>query len=111
MVTLSLTKDINISSLLGPNILHCVLVQKLSVLTTRSFPLTDSWFIYPFTSKQLASRDSSVGIAMSYGLDVQSSIPGREDFLFSTATRPALGPTQPLIQWVLEALCPGVQQP
>jgi hypothetical protein len=31
-------------------------------------------------------------------------------FLFSTASRPALGPTQPPTQWVPEALSPGVKR-
>jgi hypothetical protein len=29
--------------------------------------------------------------------------------LYTQASRPALGPTQPPIQWIPEALCPGVQ--
>jgi hypothetical protein len=58
------------------------------------------------------SQDSSVGIATGYGLDGRGSNPGRgKIFLFSTASRPALRPTQPLIQWVLEALSPGVKRP
>jgi hypothetical protein len=50
-----------------------------------------------------------------YGLDglwVGSSSPGRvKNFLFSTSSRPALGPTQPPMQRVLGALSPGVKQP
>jgi hypothetical protein len=42
------------------------------------------------------SRDSSVGIALGYGLDDR----GQGIFLFTTASRTALGPTQPPIQWV-----------
>jgi hypothetical protein len=34
---------------------------------------------------------------------------GQEIFLFSTVSRPALGPTQPPIQWVTGALSPGVE--
>jgi len=34
----------------------------------------------------------------------------RDSFLFTIASRPALGPTQPPIQCVLGALSPGVKQ-
>jgi len=36
---------------------------------------------------------------------------GQVIFLFATASRPALGPTQPPIQWVLGALSLGVKRP
>jgi hypothetical protein len=49
---------------------------------------------------------------MGYGLDGQSSIPDRvKIFLFSTVSRPALGPTQPSIQYVPGALSLGVKLP
>jgi hypothetical protein len=42
----------------------------------------------------------------------RSSSPGRvKNFLFSTSSRPAVGPTQPPIQWVRGALSPGVKRP
>ena len=41
---------------------------------------------------------SSVGIATDYGLDGPGSNPGGEE-IFRTS-RPALGPTQPPVQWV-----------
>ena len=41
---------------------------------------------------------SSVGIATDYGLDGPGSNPG-EDEIFRPS-RPALGPTQPAVQWV-----------
>jgi hypothetical protein len=36
---------------------------------------------------------------------------GQEIFLFSIASRPALGPNQLLIQWVSGGCSPGVKQP
>jgi hypothetical protein len=55
------------------------------------------------------SRSSSVGIATGYGLDGRGSNPGKAKiYLFSTASRPALGLTQTPIQWVLGAISPGV---
>jgi hypothetical protein len=62
----------------------------------------------------IISKFSVVGIVIGYGLDNRggrSSSPGRiKDFLF-TSSRPALGSTQPPIQWVPEALSTGVKRP
>jgi hypothetical protein len=60
----------------------------------------------------LRSRESSVGVATGYGLDDRGSKRGsdkKEIILNSTASRPALGPTQPTIQWALGAYFPEVQ--
>jgi hypothetical protein len=58
---------------------------------------------------------SSVGIALGYGLEIGflgfDSRRGLEIFLFSTASRTALGPTQPPLQWVAGALSLGVKRP
>jgi hypothetical protein len=63
----------------------------------------------------IKSRDSSVGIALGYGLDDRGSrvrLPaGLGIFLFTTASRTALGPTQPPIQWVPRGLSLGVKRP
>jgi hypothetical protein len=61
--------------------------------------------IVNFKSKDfLMSQDSSIGVVTDYGLDGWGSIPGRgEIFLFSTVSRPALGPSQPPVQWVMGA--------
>jgi hypothetical protein len=60
-------------------------------------------------------RDSSVGIALGYGLDDRGSrvlFPaGLGIFLFTTASRMFLGPTQPPIQWVPGALSLVVKRP
>jgi hypothetical protein len=63
----------------------------------------------------LESCDSSVGIALSYGLDDRCSrvrLPrGLGIFLFTTVSVTALEPTQPPIQWVPGALSLGVKRP
>jgi hypothetical protein len=42
---------------------------------------------------------------MGYGLGGQGTIPSRDKiFLFSTASRPASGNTQPPMQWVLAVI-------
>jgi hypothetical protein len=61
---------------------------------------------------QCRSRNSSASIATGYELDRSGSIPGKGIFfLFSTASIPVLGATQPPIQWVPGALSPGVKRP
>jgi hypothetical protein len=52
------------------------------------------------------------GIATGYRLDGRcSSTGGDRIFLFPTASRPALGPTQPPIQWIQVAPYPGLKRP
>jgi hypothetical protein len=47
------------------------------------------------------SESHRVGIATGYVLDCRGSNPSKgKIFLLSTAFRPALGPSQPPVQWV-----------
>jgi hypothetical protein len=59
--------------------------------------------------------DSWVGRATGYGLDDRmigfDSRRGLGIFIFTTASRPVLGPSQPPIQWVPGALSAGVKRP
>jgi hypothetical protein len=67
-----------------------------SDITFASYVIT---FLYILLSR---SRDNSVGIAKVYGLDERGfdSRQEQEIILYSIASRSALGPTQPPIQWV-----------
>jgi hypothetical protein len=61
----------------------------------------------------LVSCDSSVSVvtrlwAGQTGFDSQQ---GQGVLIFAIASRPALGPTQPPIQWVPGALLPGAKRP
>jgi hypothetical protein len=59
----------------------------------------------------MSSQDSSVDIAPRLGAGQPgfNSRQGKEIFLFSTEPRPALGPTQPPIQWAPRAVSLGVK--
>jgi hypothetical protein len=65
-----------------------------------------SFFFLPYF---LQGRDSSVGIATRYGLD-GPGIESRWERDFSQPSRPAMGPTQPSVQWV-PGLFSGVMRP
>jgi hypothetical protein len=66
---------------------------------------------------ETGNQDSVVGIATGCKLDARGvrvlalSPSGAKNFLFSMWSRPALGPTQPPIQWVPGVLSPGVKRP
>ena len=55
--------------------------------------------VYTDALYRIRGPGSSVGIATDYGLDGSGSNPGGDETFRSS--RPALGPTQPPVQWVL----------
>jgi hypothetical protein len=56
----------------------------------------------------MISHDSSVSKVSSYKLDYCGPIPDKgRIFLFTTKSKPALGQTQPPIQWILEVKWSG----
>jgi hypothetical protein len=69
------------------------------------------WAGYRVYLHRFRSRDSSVGVDIGYagrwGLNSQQ---GQHFLLFSAASRPALWPTQSLIQWVPGGIYPGVKR-
>jgi hypothetical protein len=60
----------------------------------------------------IKSQDTSVVIALRYWLDGRGfeSLQGMENFLFTTAFRPALRHTQPPIQWLPGSLSLAVKR-
>jgi hypothetical protein len=71
------------------------------------------FYIIKCIYKHMMSRGSSRSIVSDYGLDdraIEVRSPTGADFLLAPAFRPALGPTQPLIQWVPVVLSPGVKR-
>jgi hypothetical protein len=71
-------------------------------------------FLYYLYFKVFRSiRDNSVGIALGYGLDDRVFESGQEldIFFFTTASRLALGLTNPLMQWVPGDLSLRVKRP
>jgi hypothetical protein len=59
----------------------------------------------------LEGRESSVGIAMGYGLDGRGSIRGEGKKFFFSSSTPALEPTHHSIQWVPGVISLGVKRP
>jgi hypothetical protein len=58
---------------------------------------------------------SSTGVGIAESVLLRAGSPGLDSrqwkvFLFSTASTPALGPTQPPIQWVPGVLSPGIKR-
>jgi hypothetical protein len=71
-------------------------------------------FSFAIQQHSWGSRGSSGSIVSDYGLDDRvievRSWQGQKVFLVAPASRPALRPTQPPIQWVPGVLSPGVKR-
>jgi len=65
------------------------------------------------TASSLGEPGKFNGIALGYGLDDRrlESLQGLGIFLFSTASRPALVPTHPPIQWLKGGFSFGIKRP
>jgi hypothetical protein len=91
-------------------------VQKYNSFNTHFHvvPASKNAWSHTSTPQYVESRDSSVGIALGYGLDDRGSrfrfLAGLGIFLFTTVFKTVLGPTQPPTQWVLGALSLGVKR-
>jgi hypothetical protein len=71
--------------------------------------------LYLYIFLDIHCVEKRAGIATGCGLDDQGVgvrvTVGGKNLQFSMLSRPALGPTQPPIQWVPGALSPGVKRP
>jgi hypothetical protein len=99
------------SSPLGPNILKPLFSKTLSLCFSLN---VRGQILHPY--KTTGSRVSSGSIVSDYGLDDRAigrsgfdPRQGQRSFPLASMSRPALGPTQPPVQWVLEVLSPGVK--
>jgi hypothetical protein len=86
------------------------LKQLLSFRKTYFFTI-----LYFIIWRIMVSRGSSVSIVPDYGLDDRAiearSRQGQRIFPLSSVSRPALGPTQPPVQWVPESFTRGKARP
>jgi hypothetical protein len=60
--------------------------------------LPDALYIFYITQRNNGGAGSSVDIVTDYGLEGPGSNPGGDEIF--RPSRPALGPTQPPVQWV-----------
>jgi hypothetical protein len=87
------------------------IVRRIQVRNIKNRPNED--FLNKWTNSKRQGAGKLSGIALDYGLDDRGfeSRRGLGIFLFTTAFRPALGLTQPPVQWVQGALSLGVKRP
>jgi hypothetical protein len=104
MATVWPSQSAQVRSALG----YCACGNRARLSGCAPYRNTQYFHIYSFRlwimNASIRCRDSSVGIATGYGLDdggVWVRVPVRPRIIFfSTSSTKALGPTQPLFQWV-----------
>jgi hypothetical protein len=83
-------------------------IYKFRANTFKKLPISGKLYL----AYDRKNHGSAVGIAKGYSLDnrgVRVQVYTVKNFL-STLSRPALGPAQPLIQWVLGTISLGIKQ-
>jgi hypothetical protein len=88
-------------------------VRRLPIfITTSVWRSVTSLYLCPFINQEPGQPSRYSDWLRAERLGFRGSIPAElEISLFSTAPKPALESTQPPIQWVPEALSPGVKRP
>jgi hypothetical protein len=91
---------------------HCQIHKKCSTFYT-NVPTITAVLMHKRRNLLTSTYKITKRIALGYGLKDRrfESRQGLGIFLFTTASRLALGPTKPPIQWVPEALSVGVKRP
>jgi hypothetical protein len=82
-----------------------ILLKAFMTTSRNRFSIKQSYSVITCSLLRIKGRDSVVGIATRYGLD-GPGIESRWRRDFTQSSRPALGPTQPPVQWVA-GLFPG----
>jgi hypothetical protein len=87
-------------------------VDNREAIFGRSPAAVGTLFHSNLTRQHCDVRDNSVCVATGHGLDGQGSIPCKVKRFFAIPQCPErlLGPPEPLIQWVSEALSSGVKR-
>jgi hypothetical protein len=98
--------------------LHSIIINDIALSTKINISVmepmrTQSVIITKASDRIPRKEDLHDGTLLNLTTDWTTGVRSRQRqriFLLSSASRPALGPTQPPIQWVPEVLSPGVKR-